>query len=74
MLFNLIIIQQFECIVYAKIHKVHREHGWWYLACKKCGCIAKEPEEHGETSSKKKPKTKVWFCKQHKEITNVGPR
>ncbi|PWA58001.1 replication protein A 70 kDa DNA-binding subunit B [Artemisia annua] len=65
---------QFECIVYAKIHKVHREHGWWYLACKKCGCIAKEPEEQGESSSKKKPKTKVWFCKQHKEITNVGPR
>ncbi|PWA86686.1 replication protein A 70 kDa DNA-binding subunit B [Artemisia annua] len=66
---------QFECIVYAKIHKVHREHGWWYLACKKCGCVAKEPEEHGESSSsKKKPKTKVWFCKQHKEVTNVGPR
>ncbi|PWA44636.1 replication protein A 70 kDa DNA-binding subunit B [Artemisia annua] len=65
---------QFECIVYEKIHKVHREHGWWYLAYKKCGCIAKEPEEQGESSSKKKPKTKVWFYKQHKEITNVGPR
>ena len=60
--------------MYAKIHKVHQEHGWWYLACKKYGCIAKEPEEHGELSSKKKPKTKVWFCKKHKEITNVGPR
>ncbi|PWA49590.1 replication protein A 70 kDa DNA-binding subunit [Artemisia annua] len=41
----------------------------------KCGCVAKEPEDHGESSSsKKKPKTKVWFCKQHKEVTNVGPR
>ncbi|PWA75791.1 replication protein A 70 kDa DNA-binding subunit B [Artemisia annua] len=58
---------QFECIVYAKIHKVHREHGWWYLACKKCGCVAKEPEEQGESSSKKKAKTKVWFCKQQKK-------
>ena len=60
-------MQQVECIVYAKIHKVHREHDWWYLACKKCGCVAKEPEEHGESSSsKKKPKTKVWFCKQQR--------
>ncbi|PWA62801.1 hypothetical protein CTI12_AA361970 [Artemisia annua] len=51
---------QAECIVYAKIHKVHREHGWWYLACKKCGSIAKEPEDNGgSSSSKKKGKNKA---------------
>nr|GEU91265.1 replication protein A 70 kDa DNA-binding subunit B [Tanacetum cinerariifolium] len=34
----------FHCILYAKIHKIHREHGWAYLACKKCGRIAKEAD------------------------------
>ncbi|PWA71499.1 hypothetical protein CTI12_AA280320 [Artemisia annua] len=66
---------QAECIVYAMIHKVHQEHGWWYLACKKCGSIAKEPEDNGgSSSSKKKGKNKVWWCKKDKEITHVGPR
>ncbi|PWA74463.1 nucleic acid-binding, OB-fold protein [Artemisia annua] len=63
---------QFECIVYAKIHKVHQEHGWWYLACKKCGCIAKEPEEHGESSSKKKPKTKL-KAKNGEQAADIFP-
>ncbi|PWA46375.1 hypothetical protein CTI12_AA509270 [Artemisia annua] len=64
-----IILNQAECIVYAKIHKVHREHGWWYLACKKCDSIAKEPEDNGgSSSSKKKGKNKVWWCKKDKEI------
>ncbi|GJS82914.1 replication protein A 70 kDa DNA-binding subunit B [Tanacetum coccineum] len=34
----------FHCILYARIHKLHREHGWAYLACKKCGRIVKEAE------------------------------
>ncbi|GJS94630.1 replication protein A 70 kDa DNA-binding subunit B [Tanacetum coccineum] len=24
------------CIVYARIHKIHKEHGWAYTACKQC--------------------------------------
>ncbi|GKA18671.1 replication protein A 70 kDa DNA-binding subunit B [Tanacetum coccineum] len=27
----------YHCLLYAKIHKIHRENGWTYLACKKCG-------------------------------------
>ncbi|PWA96428.1 replication protein A 70 kDa DNA-binding subunit B [Artemisia annua] len=50
-------------VVYGKIHKIHREHGWAYLACKRCGSAAKEV--HGTTS---------WKCKQHNQITAVGMR
>ncbi|GJY55916.1 replication protein A 70 kDa DNA-binding subunit B [Tanacetum coccineum] len=25
-----------HCIVYAKIHRIHKEHGWAYTACKQC--------------------------------------
>ncbi|PWA66273.1 phospholipase-like protein [Artemisia annua] len=30
-----------EVVVYAKIHRIHKEHGWCYDACKKCNRIAK---------------------------------
>ncbi|GJY16626.1 replication protein A 70 kDa DNA-binding subunit B [Tanacetum coccineum] len=25
-----------HCIVYVRIHKIHKEHGWAYMACKQC--------------------------------------
>ncbi|GJU22852.1 replication protein A 70 kDa DNA-binding subunit B [Tanacetum coccineum] len=25
-----------HCIVYARIHRIHKEHGWAYTACKQC--------------------------------------
>ncbi|GJY08030.1 replication protein A 70 kDa DNA-binding subunit B [Tanacetum coccineum] len=25
-----------HCIVYARIHRIHKEHGWAYTGCKKC--------------------------------------
>ncbi|PWA94354.1 hypothetical protein CTI12_AA060720 [Artemisia annua] len=62
-------------IVYAKVHKIHRENGWAYLACKRCGSSAKEiqgtkPSASG--SKYKKPQT--WKCNKHDEITAVGMR
>ncbi|PWA52384.1 nucleic acid-binding, OB-fold protein [Artemisia annua] len=32
------------CVVYAKIHKIQKEFGWCYPACKQCSRIAKESE------------------------------
>ncbi|PWA68919.1 replication protein A 70 kDa DNA-binding subunit B [Artemisia annua] len=64
---------QYNCIVYAKIHKIHREHGWAYLACKRCGCKATEIEKKQTSSSSSKfKKQQTWNCKKHKEITAVG--
>nr|GEU81429.1 replication protein A 70 kDa DNA-binding subunit B [Tanacetum cinerariifolium] len=44
----------FHCILYAKIHKIHREHGWTYLACKRCGRCVKEVDDCQSSSSGKK--------------------
>ncbi|GJY80738.1 replication protein A 70 kDa DNA-binding subunit B [Tanacetum coccineum] len=37
---HLVIILQLgkdsHCIVYARIHRIHKEHGWAYTACKQC--------------------------------------
>nr|GEW16970.1 ATP-dependent DNA helicase PIF1-like [Tanacetum cinerariifolium] len=52
----------FHYILYAKIHKIHREHGWAYLAYKKCGRIAKQAEDG----------TKLWNCTVHKGIKEIG--
>ncbi|PWA68382.1 replication protein A 70 kDa DNA-binding subunit B [Artemisia annua] len=55
------------------IHKIHRKHGWAYLACKKCGSAAKEVlNKNGSSSSSKSKKQQVWNCKKCKEITAVG--
>ncbi|GJS63551.1 ATP-dependent DNA helicase PIF1-like protein [Tanacetum coccineum] len=43
----------FHCILYAKIHKIHREHGWTYLAYKRCGRSAKEVNDGQSSSSDK---------------------
>lgn len=62
-------------IVYGKVHKIHRENGWAYLACKRCGSSAKPIEASGSSSSAAKfKKQKTWHCKQHDEITSVGYR
>ncbi|GJX58238.1 replication protein A 70 kDa DNA-binding subunit B [Tanacetum coccineum] len=41
----------FHCILYAKIHKMHRENGWTYLACNRCGRSAKEVDDDQSSSS-----------------------
>ncbi|GKC68969.1 replication protein A 70 kDa DNA-binding subunit B, partial [Tanacetum coccineum] len=43
---------EYEAIVYAKVHKIHRENGWTYTGCKRCGSKAKLID-----SSESKPKT-----------------
>ena len=61
--------------MYAKVHKIHRENGWAYLACKRCGSSAKEIEvSNASSSSSKNKKQQTWKCKQHQEITAVGMR
>ena len=67
--------QACHMIVYAKVHKIHRENGWAYLACKRCGSSAKEIAGSGSSSSSSKfKKQQTWHCKQHDEITSVGYR
>ena len=62
-------------VVYAKIHKIHKENGWAYLACKRCGSSAKEINNSASSSSGSKfKKQQTWKCKQHDEITSVGYR
>nr|GEY78540.1 replication protein A 70 kDa DNA-binding subunit B [Tanacetum cinerariifolium] len=41
----------YHCLLYAKIHKIHRENGWTYLACKKYGRSAKEADSDESLSS-----------------------
>ncbi|PWA44938.1 replication protein A 70 kDa DNA-binding subunit B [Artemisia annua] len=61
---------KFNCVVYAKIHKIHRERGWAYMACKKCGCVVKEVEKgHSSSSGSKFKMQQVWMCNKHSEVT-----
>ena len=74
MILLFILNQPCHMIVYAKIHKIHRENGWAYLGCKKCGSAAKEIVGTASSSGSKFNKQKTWKCKQHQEITSVGYR
>ncbi|GJZ62014.1 replication protein A 70 kDa DNA-binding subunit B [Tanacetum coccineum] len=63
----------FHCIVYAKIHKIHRENGWTYLACNRCGRSTKEVDDDQSSSSgKRAKKQKNWHCRVHKALTSSG--
>ncbi|GJZ94612.1 replication protein A 70 kDa DNA-binding subunit B [Tanacetum coccineum] len=49
-----------EAIMYAKVHKIHRENGWTYIGCKRCGSRAKlidSSESKSKTSSQSSSKT-----------------
>ncbi|GKC11332.1 replication protein A 70 kDa DNA-binding subunit B [Tanacetum coccineum] len=60
----------YHCLLYAKIHKIHRENGWTYLACKKCGRSAKEADSDESSYSGKRATTnKFWNCRIHKGLT-----
>ncbi|GJY89718.1 replication protein A 70 kDa DNA-binding subunit B [Tanacetum coccineum] len=60
----------YHCLLYAKIHKIHRENGWTYLACKKCGRSAKEADSDESSYSGKRTTTnKFWNCRIHKGLT-----
>nr|GFA31534.1 replication protein A 70 kDa DNA-binding subunit B [Tanacetum cinerariifolium] len=47
----------FHYILYAKIHKIHHEHGWTYQAWKRCGRSANEVDD-GQSSSNDKQRKK----------------
>ncbi|PWA86519.1 hypothetical protein CTI12_AA140430 [Artemisia annua] len=64
---------EYDCIVYGKVHKIHREYGWTYIGCKRCGRVAKPFEEDEDDSSSKKQvgssktekaKQQFWTCKE----------
>nr|GEW63951.1 replication protein A 70 kDa DNA-binding subunit B [Tanacetum cinerariifolium] len=60
----------YHCLLYAKIHKIHRENGWTYLACKKYGRSAKEADTDESLSSGKRAKNQqFWNCRIHKGLT-----
>lgn len=56
--------QETTLVVYAKIHKIHKEHGWNYLACRKCNTAVKEQPAKGgaRQSANKKP---TYKCEPH---------
>ncbi|PWA64818.1 hypothetical protein CTI12_AA339840 [Artemisia annua] len=65
--------EEYDCIVYGKVHKIHREYGWTYIGCKRCGRVAKPFEEDEDDSSSKKQvgssktekaKQQFWTCKE----------
>ncbi|GJX37443.1 zinc finger, CCHC-type containing protein, partial [Tanacetum coccineum] len=65
--------EAFHCIVFVQIHKINHEHGWAYLACKKCGRISNEitaAEAVNIPSNSRRPA--LWNCKLHKQISAVG--
>ena len=47
-----------------KIHKIHKEHGWMYLACRVCNTTVKEQPAKGGTrpSASRKP---TYKCEAH---------
>ncbi|PWA83508.1 nucleic acid-binding, OB-fold protein [Artemisia annua] len=51
-------------VVYAKIHKIHKEHGWQYLACRRCNTAVKEQatKAGARPSASKKP---TYKCEAH---------
>nr|GEY23412.1 replication protein A 70 kDa DNA-binding subunit B [Tanacetum cinerariifolium] len=67
---------------YAKIHRIHKEHGWCYNACKHCYKMAKPINGHGSASSGRKSKStasatkpkKSSRCDEHGVIYQVVPR
>ncbi|GJU28032.1 replication protein A 70 kDa DNA-binding subunit B [Tanacetum coccineum] len=63
----------FHCILSAKIHKIHHEFRWTYLACKRYGRSAKEMDQcKSSCSSTKGKKEKVWNYKIHKALNASG--
>ncbi|GKC73347.1 replication protein A 70 kDa DNA-binding subunit B [Tanacetum coccineum] len=64
-----------EKLVYGKIHKIHREFGWSFLARNQCGRSAKETDDDGSSSGKAATKfkkiEKTYACKYHKGVAVV---
>ncbi|PWA46400.1 replication protein A 70 kDa DNA-binding subunit [Artemisia annua] len=62
-----------NCVVYAKIHKIQKEFGWCYPACKQCSRIAKE-SEYSDLSASAGYAKKSWRCDRHGMLKSVTHR
>ncbi|GJR04518.1 replication protein A 70 kDa DNA-binding subunit B [Tanacetum coccineum] len=55
--------QKSHCIVYARIHKIHRENRWAYTACKECNKKVSVVESKASSSYGKNKVT--FYCEDH---------
>ncbi|GJS45741.1 replication protein A 70 kDa DNA-binding subunit B [Tanacetum coccineum] len=55
--------QKLHCIVYARIHKIHKENGWAYTACKECNKKVNVVESKAMSSTGKSKVT--FYCEDH---------
>nr|GFC24715.1 replication protein A 70 kDa DNA-binding subunit B [Tanacetum cinerariifolium] len=54
----------FHCIVYARIHRIHKEHGLAYTACKKCN------KKMDTLPQQNRPP--VYVCKEHGTVQHAS--
>ncbi|GKB42796.1 replication protein A 70 kDa DNA-binding subunit B [Tanacetum coccineum] len=55
--------QKSHCIVYARIHRIHKENGWAYTACKECNKKVNVVESKAMSSAGKSKVT--FYCEDH---------
>ncbi|GJW21625.1 replication protein A 70 kDa DNA-binding subunit B [Tanacetum coccineum] len=55
--------QKSHCIVYARIHKIHKENRWAYTACKECNKKVNVVESKAMSSVGKSKVT--FYCEDH---------
>ncbi|KAL6524743.1 hypothetical protein OROMI_030336 [Orobanche minor] len=55
--------QKSHCIVYARIHKIHKESGWAYTACKECN--KKVNVMANKTASSSGSRKAISYCEDH---------
>nr|GEY03024.1 nucleic acid-binding, OB-fold protein [Tanacetum cinerariifolium] len=63
MVFILQLGKKTHCIVYARIHRLHKENGWAYTACKECNKKVDVVESKASSSSGKSKVT--LYCEEH---------
>ncbi|PWA64135.1 replication factor-A carboxy-terminal domain protein [Artemisia annua] len=55
-----------DVVIYGKVHRIHKEHGWCYDACKRCNKMARVSKSTGSR--------KAYTCDDHGVIYQVVPR
>ncbi|PWA73599.1 replication protein A 70 kDa DNA-binding subunit D [Artemisia annua] len=53
-----------DVVIYGKVHRIHKEHGWCYDACKRCNKMARVSKSTGSI--------KAYTCDDHGVIYQVG--
>ncbi|PWA51475.1 replication protein A 70 kDa DNA-binding subunit B [Artemisia annua] len=64
---------EYTCVIYAKVHKIHKEYGWYYPACKKCSKRAtlSDASASGSKASGSGGHRKFWKCDTHGQLNGV---